>query len=209
VARAAIFHAAVPAWAGRRDGLLLGALWRNANREQCDFLGAEGTDTHAVAVSYAIRVPHGVTDPHTGKQLREALAFATPLLAAAGQPAGDLPRRLSLASATPKSAILTAAKAGTADDAALALRLYQATNKPLRVVIQTAAPRRFPLHRQLVVERMTALEVATPGKRVATLDGEAHATRFSVLARRALTTIAIRSTEARQGVAAGRRVAGK
>ena len=79
--RAAIFHAGVPAWAVRRDGLLVGALWRNANQEQCDFEGADGTDTHEVAVSYAVRVPTGVTAPRTGKQLREALAFATPLLA--------------------------------------------------------------------------------------------------------------------------------
>ena len=197
VARAAIFHPGVAAWAVRHDGLLLGALWRNANREQCDFEGAEGTDTHEVAVSYAIRVPAGVTGPRTGQQLREALGFATPLLAVAGQPAGDLPRRLSLASAAPKSAILTAAKAGTADDAALVLRIYQPTNAPLRVVIRTAAQRRFPLRRQLVVEGMTALEVPLPAKRIATLDGEKHASRFSVLARRALTTIAVRAKEAR------------
>jgi len=196
VARAAIFHPGVAAWAVRRDGLLVGALWRNANREQCDFEGAEGTDTHEVAVSYALRVPTGVTGPRTGQQLREALAFATPLLAAAGQPAGDLPRHLSLASAAPKSAILTAAKAGTADDAALVLRIYQPTNAPLRVVIRTAAQRRFPLHRQLVVERMTALEVPLPARRVATLDGEKDVSRFSVLTRRALTTVAVRAKEA-------------
>src|SRR6185369_8302495 len=77
-ARAAIFHVGVPAWAARRDGLLIGALWRNANREQCDFLGAEGSDGHEVAVSYAIRVPAGVTGPRTGKMLREALGFETP-----------------------------------------------------------------------------------------------------------------------------------
>jgi hypothetical protein len=143
VPRTAIFHAGVPAWAARRDGLLVGALWRNANQGQCDVQGADGTDTHEVAVSYAVRVPTGVTAARTGKQLREALAFATPLLAVTGQPAGDLPRRFSLASATPKSAILTAAKAGTRDDAALMLRLYQPTNAPLRVVVRTAAERRF------------------------------------------------------------------
>jgi len=197
VPRAAIFHAGVPAWAVRRDGLVVGALWRNANEEQCDFTGAEGSDTHEVAVSYAVRVPTGVTEARTGKQLREALAFATPLLAVTGRPAGDLPRRFSLASATPMSAILTAAKAGTRDDAALMLRLYQPTNAPLRVVVRTAAQRRFPLHRQLVVEGMTALEVPLRGKRIATLGGTASASRFSVLARRALTTIAVRSKAGR------------
>jgi hypothetical protein len=44
---------------------------------------------------------------------------------------------------------------------------------------------------------MTALEVPLSGKRIATLGGTASASRFSVLARRALTTIAIRSKAAR------------
>src|SRR5262249_42600018 len=56
----AIFHAGVPAWAIRRDGTVVGALWRNAMRERCDFYGAEGTDAHEVAVGYALRVPTGI-----------------------------------------------------------------------------------------------------------------------------------------------------
>jgi alpha-mannosidase len=193
---AAIFHAGVPAWAVRRDGLLVGALWRNANREQCDFLGAEGTDTHDVAVSYAIRVPTGVTEPRTGDQLREALAYETPLLAVAGQPAGDLPRLFSLASVSPVSAILTAAKAGTEDASVLVFRIYQPTNAPMRVTIETSAQRRFPSQRQLVVAGMTALEVPLHGERVAALDLEGQPSRFSFLARRALTTIAVRGNGA-------------
>jgi alpha-mannosidase len=192
-ARAAIFHAAVPAWAARRDGFLVGALWRNANREQCDFEGAEGSDGHEVALSYAIRVPSGATDARTGKMLREALAFETPLLATAGRPAGHLPRTLSLASATPRTAILTAAKAGTADDDALVLRLYQPTNAPLRVVVRTAADRRFPLQRPLAVEETTALEDPLSNRSVATRADDERARRFHVVARRALTTIAIRA----------------
>jgi hypothetical protein len=43
----------------------------------------------------------------------------------AGQPRGDLPRTLSLASAAPDSAIITAAKAGTEDTSTLVLRIYQ------------------------------------------------------------------------------------
>ncbi len=196
-ARAAIFHAGVPAWAARLDGLVVGALWRNANQEQCDFEGAAGTDSHDVAVSYAVRVPTGVTDARTGDQLREALAFETPLLAVVGHPAGNLPRRLSLASATPAAAILTAAKAGTEDSAAVVFRIYQPTNAPLRVRVRTAARRRFPLRRTLVVERMTALEVPLRGGPVVTLDGEGTVGRFSVLAHRALTTVAIHPGEAR------------
>jgi len=94
-----------------------------------------------VAVSYALRVPTGIRGARTGKQLREALAFHEPLLAAAGRPAGGLPRSASLASATPSRAIITAAKAKTADSSALILRVYQPTNRPLRVVLRTRTPR--------------------------------------------------------------------
>jgi hypothetical protein len=193
----AIFHAGVPAWAVRRDGLLIGALWRNANQEQCDFYGALGTDTHEVAVSYAIRIPTGVSEPRSGSQLREALAFETPLFAVTGRPSGDLPRLFSLASAGAGPAILTAAKAGTEDASALILRVYQPTNAPLRVVIQTGAQLRFPAQRQLVVGGMTALEVPLRGKRAAELDLNGQPSQFSFLAQRALTTIAVRTNEAR------------
>ena len=44
-ARMAVFHAGVPAWAVRRDGLVVGALWRNAPQERCDFYGAQGRHT--------------------------------------------------------------------------------------------------------------------------------------------------------------------
>jgi alpha-mannosidase len=196
-ARAAIFHAGAPAWAVRRDGLLIGALWRNANREQCDFYGAEGSDPHDVAVSYAVRVPTGVRSPRTGEQLREALAFTTPLFAVAGRPAGDLPRVFSLASAAPRRAIITAAKAGTEDPDALVLRVYQPTNLPLRVVIRTRARRLFPEQRELAVSGMTALETALSPDRAGALRIEGRASRFTVLTQRALTTIAVRAVDAR------------
>jgi alpha-mannosidase len=192
-ARVAIFHAGVPAWAVRRDGLVVGALWRNANQEKCDLYGADGTDTHEVAASYAVRIPTGVRAPRSGAQLREALAFETPLLAAAGRPSGNLPRRFSLASARPSPAILTAAKSGTADASALILRVYQPTNAPLRVAVRTGARRRFPVHRKLVVGGMTALETPLRGERAAGLDLKGQSSRFKFLARRALTTIAVRS----------------
>ncbi|HLK10014.1 MAG TPA: hypothetical protein VKW76_01395 [Candidatus Binatia bacterium] len=193
---AAIFHAGVPAWAARRDGLVIGALWRNASQERCDFYGAQGTDPHDVAVAYALRVPTGVTKPRTGKQLREALAYETPLLATTGRPAGDLPRRFSLASARPAPAIVTAAKAGTADDADLVLRIYQPTNAPLRVIVRTAARRRFPSQAKLALEGLTALEAPLHGEGLAALHLQGRPRRLSVLARRALTTIAVRATGA-------------
>jgi alpha-mannosidase len=192
---AAIFHAGVAAWAATRDGVIIGALWRNANQEQCEYYGAEGTDTHEVALSYAIRVPTGVADPRTGQQLREALAYETPLRAAVGQPAGNLPRFFSLASASPSSAILKAAKAGTEDDSALVLRVYQPTNQSLRVAVRGAARRRFPSHRRFVLQGMTALEAPLSRDRATSLDLTGQARRFSFLAHRALTTIAIRTQE--------------
>ena len=105
-----------------------------------------------MAVSYALRVPTGIRGARTGKQLREALAFHEPLLAAAGRPSGGLPRSASLASATPSRAIITAAKAGTADPSTLILRVYQPTNAALRVHIGTRARLRFPRQRRLVVQ---------------------------------------------------------
>jgi alpha-mannosidase len=190
--RMAIFHAGVPAWAVRRDGLVVGALWRNAPQERCDFYGAQGSDAHEVAVSYALRVPSGIRGVRTGKQLREALAFQEPLLTVAGRPSGHLSRSASLASATPSSAIITAAKAGTADPSSLILRVYQPTNRPLRVVVRTRAAARFPPHRRLSLEGMTALEAPLSRKRAAMLRLKGHANRFSFVATRALTTIGLR-----------------
>jgi alpha-mannosidase len=191
-ARGAIFHAGVPAWAVGRDGLAVGALWRNAPRERCDFYGAEGSDAHEASVAYALRVPSGIRDARTGEQLREALAFEEPLLAVVGRPSGSLPRSASLASARPASAIITAAKAGTADPSAMILRVYQPTNRPLHVVVRTQAVRRFPPHHRLGLAGVTALEVRLSRGQAATLRVKGRASRFGFVARRALTTIAVR-----------------
>ena len=191
-ARAAIFHAGVPAWAVRRDGLVVGALWRNAPQERCDFYGAQGSDAHEVAIAYALRVPTGLRSVRSGEQLREALGFHEPLLAVTGRPSGHLPRSASLASATPSSAIITAAKAGTADPSALVLRLYQPTNRPLHVVVRTHAVDRFPPRHRLGLEGMTALEAPLSRRRAARVQLNGRASRFSFVATRALTTIAVR-----------------
>jgi len=184
--RAAIFHAGVPAWAVRRDGLLVGALWRNATVERCDFLGAGGTDPHEVTLSYAIRVPTGIRDPRSGAQLREALAFETPVVAVVARPAGGLPRRFSLGSAVPRQAIITAAKIGTADPGTLVLRVYQPTNARRAVRIRTGARRLFPRRLRLALRPMTALEEPLDHGR---LRISGAASNFTFLARHALTTI--------------------
>src|SRR5262249_36824136 len=188
---AAIFHAAVPAWAARRSGLMVAALWRNANKEKCDFEGAEGTDTHEVPLSYALRVPTGVHDPRSGDQLREALSFETPLTTAFGHPAGDMPRTFSLARVTPARAIVTAAKAGTTDPDALVLRIYQPTNRPLRVVVRSDARRLFPRGARLVIDGVTALEAPLRPGRGAELRVSGAPERFRFVATRALTSLAI------------------
>ncbi len=196
-ARGAIFHAGVPAWAAERDGMMVGALWRNATRERCEFYGAEGTDPHEVAVAYALRVPTGIRGPRSGTQLREALGFEEPLLAAAGRPSGRLPRSASLARATPSSAIITAAKTGATDPSALILRVYQPTNRPLHVVLRTQAAGRFPRRRRLGLEGTTALEVPLSRRQADGLHLEGGASRFSFVATRALTTIAVRDEASR------------
>jgi len=186
--RAAIFHAGVPAWAVRRDGLLVGGLWRNATSERCDFLGAGGTDPHEVTLSYAVRVPSGMRSPRSGAQLREALAFETPAVAVVARPAGRLPRRFSLASAVPRQAIITAAKMGTADRTTLVLRVYQPGNARRPVRIRTGARRLFPRRLRLVLRPLTALEEPLDHAR---LRVSGDAADFTFLARHALTTIGI------------------
>src|SRR5262249_52211848 len=68
-ARLAIFHAGVPAWAVRGEGMVVGALWRNAQQERCDFYGAASSDAHTVTVSYAVRIPTAIRSPRSGTQL--------------------------------------------------------------------------------------------------------------------------------------------
>jgi alpha-mannosidase len=189
-ARLAIFHAGVPAWAVRPDGLVVGALWRNAQQERCDLYGAMGSDAHTVTVSYALRIPRGIRSPRSGAQLREALAFETPALAMTGRPAGTLPRTFSLASVTPLEAIVTAAKEGTEDPDALVLRVYQPTNAPLRVHVRTGVRLHFP-RQPIDVQGMTALETPLPGEDGRGLRLNGGVDRFGFTARRALTTIAL------------------
>jgi alpha-mannosidase len=192
-ARLAIFHAGVPAWAVRREGLVVGALWRNAQQERCDFYGAMGTDEHTVSVSYAVRIPTGIRSPRSGAQLREALAFETPALATIGRPAGSLPRTFSLASATPPGAIITAAKEGTEDPDTLVLRVYQPTNAPLSVHVRTRAQLHFPPQRPLEVHGMTALETPLSEEDSRGLRLHGGVSRFTFVAKRALTTLGVRT----------------
>jgi alpha-mannosidase len=189
--RGAVFHAGVPAWAVQPDGTVIGALWRNAPQERCDLYGAQGTDPAAHTVDYAWRVAGGIGRPEQGTQLREALAFQTPLQALAGTPSGPLPREFSLASTSPDAAIITAAKAGSADPETLMLRIYQPTETALTVTVHTGALQRFPASWPLDVHGRTALESALPISSQARLALAGSPSQFSFAATRALTTLAI------------------
>jgi alpha-mannosidase len=189
--RGAIFHTGVPAWATQPDGTVIGALWRNAPLERCDLYGAQGTDAATHTVDYAWRVAGGIGGPEQGRQLRESLAFQTSLQAVAGAPAGTLPREFSLASASPDTALITAAKAGTADPETLILRIYQPTETALRVTVHTGVQRRFPVGWRLDVHGRTALEAALPGASEARLALSGSPEQFTVTATRALTTVAV------------------
>ena len=192
-ARLAIFHAGVPAWAVLSEGLVVGALWRNAQQERCEFYGAAGSDAHTVTVSYAVRIPTGIRSPRSGTQLREALAFETPAFAATGRPAGHLPRSFSLASVAPPQAIITAAKEGTEDPDALVLRVYQPSNAPLHVHVRTRARLHFPPHHRLALHGITALETPLSDEDNRGLRLHGGVGRFSFVAWRAITTIAVRA----------------
>jgi alpha-mannosidase len=188
---AAFFHAGVPAWAAQPDGGVMAALWRNAHQEVCDAYGASGTDADPHPVDYALRVASGISDPEHGGQLREALGFEMPLQAIVGTPSGTLPRSFSLASVTPDSAVITAAKAATADPSTLILRIYQPTDASLQINVRTGALLRFPAAWRLNVHGRTALESDLPAAAVSRLALSGSADAFSFVATRALTTVAI------------------
>ncbi|HXO71947.1 MAG TPA: hypothetical protein VN838_23545, partial [Bradyrhizobium sp.] len=129
---AAVYQAAMPAWAFDADGTLIGCLLRNTPAN--DGHGASGSDPAAHTQHYALRVPTGLGGPATGQPLQEALGFHTPLLAVA-LPDGEYHNGMlteaqaSLAALPAGSpAVLTVAKPGSYDPTSLVLRLYQPTN---------------------------------------------------------------------------------
>jgi len=153
-----------------------------------------GSDPGEHTAAYALRVPSGVTEPETGAQLREALGFNTPLLTAIGPASGDLPDSFLLASATPEQAIITAAKAGTADPTELLLRIYQPSNAPLSTTVNSMAATRFPRNTPLQVRGRTALETDLPGSQSSQLGLSGGPEHFSFVAKRALTTVGIHAS---------------
>jgi alpha-mannosidase len=187
---AAIYHAGIPAWALTRDGMLIGALWRNTPKS-CEFIGAEGRDDDEHIIDYAIRIPSGAGTPEQGLLLRESLEFQNPLIAIPIGPNGDRPVEYSLASVEPLPAILRAAKAASNSHENLILRIYQPTNTSLGVHVKSAAESRFPAGKQLVLHPTTALEEPLPTPQAEALSLQGSPAEFSFTARRALSTVSI------------------
>jgi alpha-mannosidase len=129
----ALYHADVPGWGlsntwntttnsfDPNDGVLYGCLWRNGDGNYFSSWVtdsgtplADGTDPDTHAREYALRMPSSLTAPESGRPLREALAYASPLR---GLPAArwgtELPDSLSLASSSDPRAFVTAVKQGS------------------------------------------------------------------------------------------------
>ena len=193
--RAVVDRAGVSAWAARREGLLVGVLWRNAQFEQCDIYGPRGTDDDLHTVRWALRVPSGIGTPESGAPLRESLAFSNPLLAHVARGHGELPESLSLGSVTSGPALLTAAKRADRGAASLVLRLYQASNASLPVEIETSATGLVPTSTMLAPHLATALEARAPENEARVADVRGDASRFRLTASRALTTIELAEPE--------------
>ena len=139
---AAVYHAAMPAWAFDAKGALIGCLLRNTPGNKGH--GATGSDPAPHTQHYALRVPTGLGTPETGQPLQEALGFHTPLVAAALPNSYQYPGMLtathaSLAALPAGSpAVLTVAKPGSYDPTSLVLRLYQPTNTAQTVTVTLA-----------------------------------------------------------------------
>jgi alpha-mannosidase len=138
-------------------------------------------------------MPWAVKDPSTGNQLKESLAFQTPLLgefinvpSGAYAPAElSLPSKFSLASASGGQAIITAAKSADEDPSALVLRVYQPTNKSADVTVSLGA--RKDSSSALIAVPITALETAIGGAQTIPVAGNA----FKFTAANALSTVLI------------------
>lgn len=133
----AIYHQAVPGW-GMSGNTLIGAIFRNTPLQGCDGRGAVGSDDVDHVITYALRVPSGLaTDPVAA--LVEARTYNTPLWATVARPGGGTaPPEFSLASVNAKApVILTSAKRGTIDPSSLFLRVYQGSNTPLSMNVNT------------------------------------------------------------------------
>jgi alpha-mannosidase len=139
---AAIYHGSVPAWGLNAFGgtnVLAGCLLRNTYptyNELDDEPVFEwgGTDPESHTLEYALRMPSGIPDPASGVPTREARTYSTaPYATSVSGASGTLPAVLSLAGVAGADAgqpIVAALKAGTWDDNATFIRVYDPSNVP-------------------------------------------------------------------------------
>jgi len=134
----AIYQNSTPAWGvSENQRSVYGVLLRNSP-SNCAGKGAEGHDASPHDVSFAIRVPTGLTGAATGKALKEARAFHTPLQAVyiANPSFNRLPSTFSLGTVTsPSTGIITVAKLGQYDGNSVFFRVYQPENVAAQVEI--------------------------------------------------------------------------
>ncbi len=165
------------------DKTLLGVVLRNTSGD-CN-AGATGSDDGVYSVSYAFRIPgdlpQGNQAASSGTLLQEARQYNTPLIGRLVQSQqGSYPTTFSLASVVqPASAMLTAAKDGTANPEELILRIYQPTNTEQNVQLKLASALEGK-----PVRVVTALEAPIT-------DGATTSGLTGISAPRAITTVAI------------------
>ena len=152
---AALYHADVPAWAIDDNGAMIGCILRNTPAtypwpESDENRGANGVDFGVHTRRYAGRIPQGIAQSPSGLVLfEESLSYTTPLQGAyVNVPTAGVspdhpvnvafPKSFSVASVTNGDAILTVAKQGQFNPAALILRLYQPTNASETVTLSLA-----------------------------------------------------------------------
>jgi alpha-mannosidase len=189
----AIYQSTIPAWGVDSSGAFIGCVLRNTPYDYVGGHGANGQDTDIHTHHYALRVPSSIQDMTTGAQLQESLAFTTPLHARyAGasvgvgtMPTGKFPATFSLASASPASAIITAAKPGTLDPSSLVFRVYQPTNGALSVKVTLASS--VTTQQGTTVRLVTALEDPIEGSGTLPIDDSS----VTFNAARAITTIEV------------------
>ncbi len=134
----AVYQSALPAWAVLPNHQLVGCLLRNVIvRAGNDW---DAGDPWKHEVTYALRVPNGLSAPESGQPLRESLSLTTPLQAKIVS--GTPPSTFSLASVSVDGAppgkcpaILTAAKPSVDDPGNMVLRIYRSTNGPQSLTV--------------------------------------------------------------------------
>lgn len=203
----ALYHADVPAWAIDDSGAMIGCILRNTPAtypwpQALVGRGANGVDFGVHTRRYALRIPQGIeVSPPSWSIFEESLRFAMPLEGAyinvptAGVSPGNpvnvsFPTSFSLASVTSGNAILTVAKAGQFNPAALILRLYQPSNTTETVTLSLADYNKAIGNHSPQVIPVTALEQTIAGAQPIPMTND----QVTVVMNRALITLAVTQT---------------